>query len=141
MVKTESLEVVGADRYKSGVMEYKKMGYWQPDYEPEELLAIAKLMLAEQNYRFSTETESVFRDYLALRMTMPHFANAHSVRNALDRARLRQANRLFASNRTLTKLDLMTIEPEDILASRVFSEGSLDTDTDGKLTAGSSRTN
>ncbi|MDA9982862.1 CbbX protein [Gammaproteobacteria bacterium] len=112
-----------------------------PDYEPEELLAIAKLMLAEQNYRFSTETESVFRDYLALRMTMPHFANARSVRNALDRARLRQANRLFASNRTLTKLDLMTIEPEDILASRVFSEGSLDAGTDGKLTAGSSRIN
>jgi len=91
-----------------------------PDYKPEELMAIARLMLAEQNYRFSAETQPVFREYLTRRMAMPHFANARSVRNALDRARLRQANRLFASDRALTKLDLMTIEPEDILASRIF---------------------
>jgi hypothetical protein len=62
---------------------------------------------------------------------MEHFANARSVRNALDRARLRQANRLFgARSRSLTKDDLMTLEAEDVLASRVFSEGRLDQDSD-----------
>jgi len=98
-----------------------------PDYTADELLAIAGLMLTQQNYRFSAKTETVFRDYITRRMQMPHFANARSIRNALDRARLRQANRLFASQRQLTRQDLMTIEAEDILASRIFSEGALDT--------------
>jgi probable Rubsico expression protein CbbX len=98
-----------------------------PDYRPEELLAIAKLMLASQNYRFSAEAEQAFIQYLGLRMKMEHFSNARSVRNALDRARLRQANRLFGRRgRPLTKDDLMTLEAEDVLASRVFSEGRLD---------------
>ena len=98
-----------------------------PDYHLEELLAIAKLMLATQNYRFSTEAEQAFAEYLTLRMKMEHFANARSIRNALDRARLRQANRLFGSKgRTLSKQDLMTLEAEDILASRVFKEGRRD---------------
>ncbi|HHQ42437.1 MAG TPA: CbbX protein [Chromatiales bacterium] len=98
-----------------------------PDYTEDELLAIARLMLAQMNYRFSPEAEEVFRDYIRRRMRMPHFANARSVRNALDRARLRQANRLFAARgRTLTREDLMTIQPEDILASRVFTEGAPD---------------
>jgi len=96
-----------------------------PDYSAEELLLIARLMLAEQNYRFSAEAEAAFAQYLALRMRREHFSNARSVRNALDRARLRQANRLFASRaRKLTKIDLMTLEAEDILASRVFREDS-----------------
>lgn len=103
-----------------------------PDYKASELLAIAKLMLAEQNYRFSAECEQAFAQYLEKRMTMEHFANARSVRNALDRARLRQANRLFnSSGRKLTKLDLMTLEADDILASRVFSEGKLDSVSNG----------
>ena len=103
-----------------------------PDYSAEELLAIAKLMLAAQNYRFSADAEKAFYTYLTLRMTLEHFANARSVRNALDRARLRQANRLFASSsKTLSKADLMTIEAEDILASRVFSEGKADSDSGG----------
>jgi probable Rubsico expression protein CbbX len=103
-----------------------------PDYSAEELLAIAKLMLAAQNYRFSAEAETAFSRYLTLRMKLEHFANARSVRNALDRARLRQANRLFASSsKTLSKADLMTIEAEDILASRVFSEGKADSDSSG----------
>jgi probable Rubsico expression protein CbbX len=93
-----------------------------PDYSPEELLAIAKLMLAQQNYRFSPDGEKAFAEYIARRMTQSHFANARSVRNGLDRSRLRQANRLFASGGYLTKADLMTIEAEDILASRVFQE-------------------
>lgn len=103
-----------------------------PDYKASELLAIAKLMLAEQNYRFSPDCEKVFAEYIEKRMTMEHFANARSVRNALDRARLRQANRLFArSGSKLTKLDLMTLEADDILASRVFIEGKLDSTSNG----------
>lgn len=91
-----------------------------PDYVPEELLAIAKLMLAQMNYRFSVDAEQAFSQYIKKRMTLNHFANARSIRNALDRSRLRQANRLFAKGKGLTKTDLMTLEAEDILASRVF---------------------
>jgi probable Rubsico expression protein CbbX len=93
-----------------------------PDYTLNELLAIAQLMLAEQMYRLSPEAHQAFEAYLTRRMNMPRFANARSVRNALDRARLRQANRLFAKGGRISKTDLMTIEAEDILASRVFSE-------------------
>jgi probable Rubsico expression protein CbbX len=100
-----------------------------PDYSPEELLAISRLMLAEQNYRFSEEAEQAFAKYIRLRMTLEHFANARSIRNALDRARLRQANRLFVSSGKLSRVDLMTIEAEDILASRVFLEGKPDRDS------------
>lgn len=92
-----------------------------PDYEPQELLEISRLMLSEQNYRFSESGERAFADYIRRRIPMPHFSNARSVRNALDRARLRQANRLFASrDRQLTREQIMTIEAEDVLASRVF---------------------
>lgn len=102
-----------------------------PDYSADELLAIAKLMLAEQNYRLSDDAEKALLEYTELRMNMIHFANARSVRNALDRARLRQANRLFnGNNKSVKKIDLMTIEAEDILASRVFQEGGLDMDGD-----------
>jgi probable Rubsico expression protein CbbX len=93
-----------------------------PDYTLNELLAIAQLMLAEQMYRLSQEALQAFEAYLTRRMNQPRFANARSVRNALDRARLRQANRLFAKGGRISKTDLMTIEAEDILASRVFSE-------------------
>jgi len=106
-----------------------------PDYSADELMAIAKLMLASQNYRFSAEAEKAFTDYIPLRMKLSHFANARSIRNALDRARLRQANRLFAGMRKkLTKLDLITLEPEDILVSRVFLESQPDMDGDGRGT-------
>ncbi len=93
-----------------------------PDYSLAELLAISQLMLAEQMYRFSPEARQAFEAYLKRRMHLPRFANARSVRNALDRARLRQANRLFAKGGKIFKTDLMTIEAEDVLASRVFTE-------------------
>ncbi|MBM5785211.1 MAG: CbbX protein [Cyanobacteria bacterium K_DeepCast_35m_m1_288] len=94
-----------------------------PDYTAEELLAIARLILAEENYRFSEEALAAFADYIQRRMQLPFFANARSIRNAIDRARMRQANRLFnrMNSSGLTKLDLMTIEADDITASRVFS--------------------
>ncbi|MCP9904526.1 CbbX protein [Cyanobium sp. BA5m-21] len=92
-----------------------------PDYSAEELLAIAQLVLADENYRFSQEATAAFADYIHRRMQLPFFANARSIRNAIDRARMRQANRLFSRiGSPLTKLDLMTIEAEDITASRVF---------------------
>lgn len=95
-----------------------------PDYGADELVAIAKLMLVSQNYRLSEAGEEAFGKYIRLRMKSEHFANARSVRNALDRARLRQANRLFSgTKKSLSKDDLITIEAEDILASRVFLEG------------------
>jgi probable Rubsico expression protein CbbX len=98
-----------------------------PDYSSDELMAIAKLMLGSQNYCFSPEGEKAFREYIPLRMKLEHFANARSIRNALDRARLRQANRLFAGRKNkLTKNDLVTIEADDVLASRVFQDGQLD---------------
>jgi probable Rubsico expression protein CbbX len=93
-----------------------------PDYTADELMEIAKLMLAEQNYRFSEAGEAAFRQYITKRLTQPQFANARSVRNALDRARLRQATRLLSlADRKLTLKDLMTIEAEEILASRVMA--------------------
>ncbi len=95
-----------------------------PDYNPDELFTIAHLMLEKSQYCLSDAAAAAFKDYIARRMTMPNFANARSIRNALDRARLRQANRLFEKRgATLSKKDLMTIEPPDILASRVFNEG------------------
>jgi probable Rubsico expression protein CbbX len=98
-----------------------------PDYGGEELLAIADRILSGQNYRFGTGARESFADYLALRMQQPHFANARSVRNALDRARLRQASRLFADrDRSLDADMLSTIESADIRASRVFAQASTD---------------
>jgi len=92
-----------------------------PDYSANELLAIARLILAEENYRFSEEATAAFAEYIVRRMQLPFFANARSIRNAIDRARMRQANRLFKRmGSPLTKMDLMTIEAEDIVASRVF---------------------
>lgn len=92
-----------------------------PDYTIDELLAIAQLMLAEQMYRFSPEAQQAFAAYLKRRMENPRFANARSVRNALERARLRQANRLLNRAGPCSRDDLITLEPEDFLASRVFA--------------------
>ena len=96
-----------------------------PDYAPHELTQIADRMLAAQNYRLTPDAQQAFERYLALRVQQPHFANGRSVRNALDRARLRQASRLFAdSQRVLNSDDLCTLEASDILASRVFNQGA-----------------
>jgi len=93
-----------------------------PDYAPAELVAIASTMLAQQDYRLGDGALPALERYLELRSAQPNFANARSVRNALDRARLRQASRLFAQReRELTAQELGTIEPQDILASRVFN--------------------
>ena len=93
-----------------------------PDYAQDELLQIGERMLAGLNYRWGEGARETFARYLALRLAQPHFANARSVRNALDRARLRQASRLFAErDRVLGAEDLTTLLPADIRASRVFA--------------------
>jgi len=94
-----------------------------PDYSIEELMEIAQLILAEQMYRFTPAAEQAFAEYLEKRMAMPYFSSARSVRNGIDRFRLRQANRLFAKGGRVSKADLITIESDDIYASRVFTEG------------------
>jgi probable Rubsico expression protein CbbX len=94
-----------------------------PDYADEELLRIAESMLAQQDYRFDAEGRAAMEDYIAVRRNLPHFANARSIRNALDRARLRQANRLFETGALVDVEALSTIRAEDIKASRVFAGG------------------
>jgi len=93
-----------------------------PDYTPEQLLQIAQIMLAEQQYQITNEGEKVLLDYIKLRKTQPLFANARSIKNAIDRARMRQANRIFESksNVELTKANIVTLDVEDFLQSRVF---------------------
>ena len=92
-----------------------------PDYSEEELMAIALLLLHQQDYQFSDSAHDAFSQYINKRRQLPFFANARSIRNALDRLRLRQANRLFSRlDQPLSRHDLTTIEAEDVWASRVF---------------------
>ncbi|WP_027881263.1 CbbX protein [Meiothermus rufus] len=93
-----------------------------PDYGPEELEQIGHLMLAAQNYYLDQAATEAFRRYVACRMRLPNFANARSIRNAIDRFKLRQARRLFEQGGQVTADDLRRITAEDILASRVFAE-------------------
>lgn len=95
-----------------------------PDYSEGELLQIADGMLAQQNYHFDDEAHELMQRYIRLRRQQPHFANARSIRNALDRARLRQANRLFSTaTGPVTAEELSTITAEDLKVSRVFTMG------------------
>ena len=92
-----------------------------PDYTVEELLQISKLMLEEQQYQLTPDAEAALTMYIAKRKEKPLFANARSVKNALDRARMRQANRIFDSRgQVLTKKELVNIEADDILQSTIF---------------------
>jgi probable Rubsico expression protein CbbX len=89
------------------------------EYEVNELLAIGQRMLDRSSYYLSHEAVAAFRDYLSLQMRQPRFANARSVRNELESARLRHAYRLAADpERHRSKDDLMRLEPSDILPSR-----------------------
>jgi probable Rubsico expression protein CbbX len=93
-----------------------------PDYSVEELLKISKMMLEEQQYQLTPDAERALTDYIRLRKEKPLFANARSVKNALDRARMRQANRIFDSRgQVLTKRELVNIEAQDILQSTIFN--------------------
>jgi probable Rubsico expression protein CbbX len=93
-----------------------------PDYSVDELLQISKLMLQDQQYQLTPDAEIAFSQYIAKRKELPLFANARSVKNALDRARMRQANRIFDSRgQILTKKELVNLEAQDILQSTVFN--------------------
>jgi len=98
-----------------------------PDFDLDELMAIAALMLAQQGYELTPDAEQAFRRYVERRAARPRFAHGRSIRNAIDRARMRQAGRLYERRAALERADLMTIEAPDILASSVFG------DEDGEL--------
>jgi len=94
-----------------------------PDYSVEELLKIAKLMLEDQQYQLTPDAEIALESYIKKRKERPLFANARSVKNALDRARMRQANRIFDSRgQILTKKELVNLEAADILQSTIFND-------------------
>jgi probable Rubsico expression protein CbbX len=95
-----------------------------PDYSLEELMEIAELMVRRQMYRFDDDSKQAFRKYLTLRIRQPHFANARSVRNAIDRARLRQAVRIADQGGCIPKEELARLDAVDIRQSRVFQGGA-----------------
>ncbi len=106
-----------------------------PDYDPAELMEIGELMVARASYRLSPDAEKALREYVELRIERPRFANGRSIRNAIDRARLRQASRLFESDERLSKEQLVTIEATDIYSSSVFDEHhSADDDPESETT-------
>ncbi len=106
-----------------------------PDYSIDELTAIADLMLQRRGYQLGPGADTALRRYIERRMAQPNFANARSIRNAIDRARLRQAGRLFELDGTLSPAQLMTIEEQDILASSIFSKQMPAQPADGTGTA------
>jgi probable Rubsico expression protein CbbX len=93
-----------------------------PDYSVDELMEIALMMVDQQGYELSEDGETAFRAYIERRIERPRFANGRSIRNAVERARMRQANRLFDAGRRLTKTDLVSLEADDILQSSVFDD-------------------
>ena len=95
-----------------------------PDYTVDELLEIAERMLDRQAYELSPEAATALREYVERRVQRPRFAHGRSIRNAIDRARLRQASRLFDADRPLERRDLVTLDAEDIRASSVFRNGA-----------------
>ncbi len=97
-----------------------------PDFDVEELMAIAALMLGQQAYELTPAAQMALREYVERRVRRPRFAHARSIRNAIDRARMRQASRLYNRREALGRPDLITIEAEDILASSVFADVSGD---------------
>lgn len=99
-----------------------------PDYSLDELMAIADMMINRQQYQFDPKARDAFNEYLARRMKLPHFANARSVRNAIDRMKLRQAKRLLEAGGKVPREDLARIDASDIRQSRVFETESDDAD-------------
>lgn len=96
-----------------------------PDYDVDELVAIAGLLLDKESYQLADDAVPVLRDYITRRAAQPRFANARSVRNALERARLRQARRLVQAGSQVSRADLVTLRAEDFLGSRVFADAEM----------------
>jgi probable Rubsico expression protein CbbX len=95
-----------------------------PDYSDAELMTIAEKMLEQQNFRFDAAARAAFADYIPRRRAQAHFANARSIRNALDRMRLRLAGRVFSEHALVSRDDLMTIRESDVRASRIYAGAS-----------------
>jgi len=95
-----------------------------PNYSLDELMAIAELMVEQQEYRFDDPSRRAFWEYTGLRMQQPHFSNARSIRNAIDRIKLRQANRLLKEGGQIAAAELQRIDEQDIRESRVFRGGA-----------------
>jgi probable Rubsico expression protein CbbX len=93
-----------------------------PDYSIDELMQIARLMVEQRDYELSSEASAALLKYIELRREQPRFANARSIRNAIDRARLRHAARLFDRRGPFSRSDLVEIDAEDILRSSVFDD-------------------
>ena len=96
-----------------------------PDYKPDELMEIASMMIKQQGYEFSDEAEEAMRDYIERRVDQPRFAHGRSIRNAIERGRMRQAMRLFEADRPLSRDELIRIEAEDIRRSSVFDDNPI----------------
>ena len=95
-----------------------------PDYSNDELLEIGEIMISDMNYKLNEKSREAFAEYIKLRRKQPHFANARSIRNAIDRIRLRQANRVFKTSKGPINSDVLSIiEEVDVRKSRVFSGG------------------
>jgi hypothetical protein len=107
-----------------------------PDFSVDELLAIGKLMLDQQEYELDDDAQKAFKDYIERRVERPRFAYGRSIRNAIDRARMRQAGRLYDRRDELTREDLVTIKAEDILASSLFADEQGESPDDDKLAPG-----
>jgi probable Rubsico expression protein CbbX len=107
-----------------------------PDFTVPELAQIAEMMLKQQQYEFTDEAREAFLEYIERRVERPRFAYGRSIRNAIDRARMRQAGRLYDRRDELTKEDLVTIEAEDILASSLFSDEDGESSDEGKNAPG-----
>jgi len=106
-----------------------------PDFDVDELMAIAALMLEQQTYELTPAAETALREYVERRVRRPRFAHGRSIRNAIDRARMRQASRLYDRRDALRRADLVAIEADDILASSVFADddGDLSDDRRGSV--------
>jgi len=107
-----------------------------PDFSPDELMQIGKLMMDQQQYELEPAAEEAFREYIERRIERPRFAYGRSIRNAIDRARMRQAGRLYDRRDELTREDLVTIKAEDILASSLFADEQGESPDDDKLAPG-----
>ncbi len=102
------------------------------DYAHDELVRIAELMVSAESFRFDEQARLAFSEYLALRQQQPRFSNARSVRNAVERCRLRQAKRLVELSRPLTRDDLVTLTAADVYGSSVFEDGQAETGSPGR---------
>ena len=107
-----------------------------PDFTPEELVQIADLMMEQQQYKFEDDAREAFEEYINRRLARPRFAYGRSIRNAIDRARMRQAGRLYANRENLSREDLMTIKADDIHASSLYADEEGESPDDEQSSSG-----